>query len=307
MKRLLLVISLCILASLACRLPFDSDQQRPGDDGATQDEHPPAGISEHRCGDGVCDGPENTDICPADCVLQGSDQEEAVEQPPSTEAAREQTFLGQVYAEVHVQRQDGEGSCGSPPWGVDHIDGGDFNCPPPKYWYGYDLVATALQIVQITPAGGDNWQISGQKLGGGTYQKAEHWSDGQRICSPESIEGDIFDFEVQGMYQNEQIELQLSARPTEVSNWSCEAGNSYQRETTLLLIDWSIAMTGDTSDLTAVLSKTDTLAAGIYLHEYMADMNPSPENRDHAEASLEFRCIESAEDGVYKAVACPWE
>jgi len=297
MKRSIIMIVILILLTAAC-------SPQPGD---TKGEGAPAAQSENRCGDGVCDGPENAENCPDDCVSSPSTRPDEPSDPAPGEPADDDAILGQIYVEVGVQRQDGVGTCGSEPWGVDHIDGGDFTCPPPKYWYGYDLVATALQIVQITPAGGSRWHIAGDKPGGGTYQKDEHWSDGQRVCAPASIEGQVFEFDVEGAYQNGRIDLDISALPMEVSDWVCDNGHTYQRETTLLLIDWSVAMTGDYTDLSATLNEDDAIATGIYVHEYVADMNPSPENRDHVNATVEFTCIESKGEGVYSPVACPWE
>lgn len=258
-----------------------------------------------RCGDGVCDGPENVTNCPEDCAQPLAVPTKTPTLAP-TPTPTSTPALGQVFVEVQVQRDDGVGDCGSPPWGVDHIDGGDFSCPPPKYWYGYNLIATALQIVQITPADGGTWLIAGAKKGGGTYQEAAHWSDGQRVCSPVSITGQEFEFDVEGTVQDDQIELTLSALPVEVSNWACADGNTYERETTLLLIDWAIAMTGDYTNLSATLDGSRRLGPGVYEREYIADMNPSPQNRDHVTATVEFRCIEPTGEGVYVPVACPW-
>jgi hypothetical protein len=297
MKRTVILVVALLLLTQACSPQPD---KTPG-------EEAPVGESGKRCGDGVCDGPENAETCPADCVAAPASGPDQQAEPAAPEAAEENAILGQIYVEVEVQRQDGVGTCGSEPWGVDHIAGGDFTCPPPKYWYGYDLAATALQIVQISPAGGGRWQIAGIKAGGGTYQKAEHWSDGQRVCAPEEIEGRVFDFDIQGAYQNGRIDLTFSALPMEVAKWVCENGHTYQRETTLLLIDWSIAMTGDYTDLSATLSDGDAAGMGTYVHQYTADMNPSPENRDHAEATVEFTCIESTGEGAYATVACPWQ
>lgn len=124
-----------------------------------------SGESEKRCGDGVCDGPENADTCPEDCEL------------PSTASSNEETDLGipsnedsvlaQLFIDIQVTREGGVGNCGQAPWGVDHIDGGDFSCQPPKYWYNYELSATALQNLKVVPSGNENWMITGEKIGGG--------------------------------------------------------------------------------------------------------------------------------------------
>jgi len=213
---------------------------------------------------------------------------------------------GEIYIEVQVQRSDGVGSCGSPPWGVDHINGGDFTCEPPKYWYGYDLAANIIKHVEITPAGNGTWKITGKEGGGGAYQKAAHWSDGERVCRPVSITGSAFEFEAEGTYQNGTIELNFTTLPVETSNWACDSSLTYVRETTLLLIDWSIAMTGDYTSLYVTLDDTDHSDAVGYKHEYSTYTNPSPENRDHATATVYFKCVETSE-GISTLVACPWE
>ncbi len=68
MKRIL--ISLLILISMACALSGFTESEV-----STDDNIPPA-QSENRCGDGVCDGPENAANCPADCA-QSPPQPEA--------------------------------------------------------------------------------------------------------------------------------------------------------------------------------------------------------------------------------------
>ncbi len=213
---------------------------------------------------------------------------------------------GQIFVEVQVQRSDGVGSCGSPPWGVDHINGGDFTCVPPKYWYGYDLAANLIKNVEITSAGDGTWTITGIEGGGGSYNKAAHWSDGERVCSPVSTTGEIFEFDAEGTYQDGTIELSFTTLPVETSNWVCDGGHSYVRETTLLLIDWSIATTGDYTSLYVTLDGTDQVRTGEYEHEYSADTNPSPENRDHVTAKVYFECLDTSKNPA-TPVACPWE
>ena len=63
MKRFIVIINILILLTLACSSPFNTGQ----DDGDSQDAQPPAAASEKRCGDNVCDGPENPENCPQDC------------------------------------------------------------------------------------------------------------------------------------------------------------------------------------------------------------------------------------------------
>jgi len=66
MKRFFLLISILVIFSMACSLGgFLSS-------GETSTQATEAPVSENRCGDGVCDGPENTENCPQDC-LQGEE------------------------------------------------------------------------------------------------------------------------------------------------------------------------------------------------------------------------------------------
>lgn len=309
MKQIALASIILLVAVLACQFLPTPESTQPT---AT----PPQ--SQHRCGDGVCDGPENESKCPQDCVSapvldeepgeegvseqnnsSGESAPNAAENPGSTGSV-----LAEIYVEAHVSRKDGEGTCPTPPWGVDHIQGGDFSCQPPKYWFGYDLKATAHQLLQITPQGQQSWLISGAQAGGGTYQQEAHWSDGNRVCSPVSIEGSTFAFNVEGGYTNSQIELTMAADPGEKSQWQCDQGNSYERETTLLLIDWAVAMSGDYTDLSARLPST---LNGWVRQSFILDTNPSPEPRDHVEVVVDFTCVEKVESDTYKQRRCPWE
>ena len=63
MKRVSLVLAFLLTLSLACSLTSLSE-------GTGEDDAPstPSPQSEKRCGDGVCDGPENPQNCPADCT-----------------------------------------------------------------------------------------------------------------------------------------------------------------------------------------------------------------------------------------------
>jgi len=81
---------LCLVTLLACNLPFStapeptslptSTAEQPAD--TAEPPTKPAVESEKRCGDGVCDGPENARNCPEDCADEPS---EAQPTPPSEE------------------------------------------------------------------------------------------------------------------------------------------------------------------------------------------------------------------------------
>ncbi len=67
MKRAILLIAIFIALVSACSMPFNTNQDETrGTD--SQSDQPSETQSEKRCGDGVCDGPENTQNCPQDCT-----------------------------------------------------------------------------------------------------------------------------------------------------------------------------------------------------------------------------------------------
>ena len=66
-----------------------------------------SGESEKRCGDGVCDGPENVDMCPEDCLLSStasSDEGTETGKPSEADGA-----LAQLFIDVQVIREGGMG------------------------------------------------------------------------------------------------------------------------------------------------------------------------------------------------------
>ena len=253
----------------------------------------------------MCDGPENADTCPEDCAQPSTASSDEGTEPGITSDA--DGALAQIFIDIQVIRDSGVGDCGQAPWGVDHINGGDFSCQQPKYWYNYELYATALQNLRIVPNGNENWTIVGEKIGGGTYQSVSASSDGQRICAPVLIVGNVFELNAEGNYKNGEIAFDFKANPAEVTTWECDQGQGYERETTLLLIDWAVAMTGSYSDLSITLNEGDWVSSGVYQKNITASTNPSPDNRDRVNLKIDYKCIEKDVDGIYNSVPCPWE
>ncbi len=115
MKRLALIISFLVLLSIACSLVNNIEQAQvnpsledvpilPEDKPAPPE---PEGESEKRCGDGVCDGPENEQSCPDDCT-QPQDESEG----PGSGAVEEHwvtnpTTGAELY--VHITFPNGDG------------------------------------------------------------------------------------------------------------------------------------------------------------------------------------------------------
>ena len=110
MKRFVLPLTLLIALTMACSL-----SGLTGDEAATNDDSPPQ--SEERCGDNVCDGPENAENCPADCSLsEGS----AARTPASSKSDTEMPppwFAPDSTCQMRETSVRSEGS----PWAFDSL------------------------------------------------------------------------------------------------------------------------------------------------------------------------------------------
>jgi len=311
MKRFPLVAILLLLLSLACSLT-DLDGRGASPTEPLPTPHPQ---SERRCGDGVCDGPENPENCPQDCASGGA---AAGRETPSGEAepTEEATVagepvLGAVASSARLTRTPGDGSCGIEPWRPEA-------CTLGVTWWGLQLSASAHTKVLVIPDGEDRWVITNHPdvvsrygYDPADFRPSTRYREAAiEFVLPEcegtiSVEDD-FNFQVMGTYEDGQIELILSADPQEHIEGHCGvAGFAYDLNN--LLYGWAVALSGDPFDLTGTLTEADLTAAGEYRREYVVDTNPSPENRDHVTATLEFMCMEKEREGVYRPIACPWK
>ncbi len=275
--------------------------------------------SEARCGDSVCDGPENSANCPQDCGIPVSRNDSGTDQPTregnSTSLSGE-VFIGLVEAEIQVDRTPGKGDCGVEPWYSPDCTMGI------KMWWELHLKAHASTPVIIVPDGQDRWVITSEqdtaaKYGidladyAATEYAGKYTSIGinPAATNPEctaAIEGPDFDFEVMGTREEGLTELILSANPVEYIEGSCmQAAFAYDSE--FLLYDWAYALTGDKGDLSFQLNDTFMDAPGSYTFETRVDANPSPEKRDHITNRLTFLCLAEEAPGVRAPTACPWE
>ena len=322
------IVGLVMLMTAACSLVTETN---PNPTSTATVARPPKREA-NPCGDGVCDEKEqaNPHLCPRDCATPGDPaseragedeeddaSEESEEQPDSSPpASQDAPSVAFVSAVVALDRAMGSGDCGVEPWRSEACQ----NIAPTKWW-GQHLEAHATAPVVIVPDGEGRWVITNQpetvnKVG---YHAAdfEVWQASYREatidfgitpeCSGE-IEGKDFHFQIMGTYENGKIELILSANPEE-HIWGECAGTPFEQHPTHLLYGWAAAMSGDPHDLTGVLLENDRLTSdpGTYSHTFTTDTNPSPENRDHVEADLDFQCVESLEGSVKIPTACPWE
>lgn len=310
MKRVIFILIALLTLSLACSL---------GNLTGGDDETPPQ--SENRCGDGICDGPENIKNCAEDCVNTGlaqseedeNTEKEATPQIESSTEANGKTNLGFVIVNLDYDQEAKEGSCGSDVWTVE-------SGSPPCYWWGEYYAVAMTQMLEFSENANGTWSIQPQKTGNGYYQEAKAWDDDQRCCSPTLVEGKDFDFDATGSYENGVVSLAFSANP--VYYWEfenrpdncpgaqllCPSMNGSAAHNRLLYA-WADAMNGNYQDLNTNLYVTGE--AGIYRNEFSATSNPIPEDSVNIRVSIEFECIAPdqaySSDNVYQAVACPWE
>jgi hypothetical protein len=326
MKRMALILTAFVLLSMACSLGgFLGEESQ-----TTQEQVPAlpteAPVSEQRCGDGICDGPENLNNCPEDCqgevvVVQEPQEENPVEEeqaepeePEPVESEPAGTSIGVVYAEVDLDRTPGSGNCGIDPWY-------DANCTMGvSIWWDMHLKAVAITPVLIIPDGEQRWVITNHSDVTSKYDvdlsniletMAEYtqFSIDPTVTNPECVatmQAPNFDFQVMGTRESGLTELILSANPTEYTQGTCmQAG--FDWETNYLLYGWAAALSGDPLDLSFEMNDTFRTQPGYYSFEIETDTNPSPENRDHVRALLEFWCASEEIDQVRSPMACPWE
>lgn len=310
MKRIVLftLSTILLLFSLACSLAGTSSPE------------PPPAVSQNRCGDLVCDGPENGQNCPADCAgAAGSPADpptaEAAQPEPSGEAV-DGMMTGVVIVEIQLDRTAGLGDCGVEPW---YSSDCTMNT---KYWWGLHAKASASAPVLIVPDGQERWVITSDRDAAAKYGidlneydyspydgKYLEISVDPKTTNPEcsaSIEAQEFDFEVMGAREEGVAELIFSSNPLEHIWGSCgQAG--FDWETEYLRYAWAAAMLRDPSNLSFQMNETFHSAPGTYLYETTVDVNPSPENRDHVTVSIQFLCMAQEAENVMAPAACPWE
>lgn len=103
MKRTFIILLLLVSLSLACTVVDFSNN--PGD-GLQQDNPPPK--SEKRCGDKICDGPENENNCPEDCSADTSQESSAPTDQNSNQPDKQGTNTGMEASNYSVLYQISE-------------------------------------------------------------------------------------------------------------------------------------------------------------------------------------------------------
>lgn len=106
MKRTIIILSMMLFA-VSCSMPSSAT----GNQSAQNADQPSAGASQNRCGDDVCDGPENAGNCPEDCTLLaeiGAEPDPKIAQGNQTESAntsesgyRYVSFSGSIFTALN--------------------------------------------------------------------------------------------------------------------------------------------------------------------------------------------------------------
>ena len=223
------------------------------------------------------------------------------------------TNTGFIIVNLIYDQEAIEGNCGSEVWAVE----GGF---PPCYWWGEYYEVAMTQILTFSENGDGTWRIQAQKAGNGYYQEAKAWDDDQRCCSPTLVQGENFEFNADGSYENGAIDLAFSANP--VYYWEfenrpdncpgaqlmCPAMNGSAAHNRLLYA-WADAMNGNYQNLSSNLYATGEM--GVYRNEFSATSNPVPGDSVNIRVAIEFQCITPDQDynsnNVYETTTCPWE
>lgn len=274
-------------------------------------------VSQNRCGDLVCDGPENAQNCSQDCSAAAAQADEPVgDEQPDPPLDSSEVMTGAVIVEIQLDRTAGLGDCGVEPW---YSSDCTMNT---KYWWGLHAKASASAPVLIVADGQDRWVLTSDRDAAAQYGidldeydyspydgKYLEISIDPKTTNPEcsaSIEGGEFDFEVMGAREEGVTELIFSSNPLEHIRGSCgQAG--FDWETEYLRYAWAAAMLRDPSNLSFQMNETFHTAPGDYQFEVTTDVNPSPENRDHVTVSIQLLCLARESAQVMSPSACPWE
>jgi len=253
---------------------------------------------------------DSTDTSQTSTTTQTSTQENGAQDLNSTD-----TVLTSVAAYVRYQRDGGQGTCGQEPWLSD-------DCTTAKDWWGINcFLIVYIQALAIKD-GADRWVITSDKNILAQYGFSDHdffsipstvyYNNLQftYVTPPcqANIQGIDFDANVLGTLENGVFELTYLADP-QIHAWGNCGQASFDWITESIKYAWGVAVSGDPMDLTGKIYLEDYHGNGIYYHEYSADTNPSPQNRDHVNVKIQIDCMtkDSKHPDDYISTACPWE
>lgn len=322
MKKIVCLTAIIIFVSLSCNI--GKATQQPSNTSL------PPKVSEHRCGDDVCDKPENTQNCPQDCkpgeiVIPDSqsqfesDSNNDNEENTGASNISGEVFGGVVFIKTDLDRQMGEGTCGIEPWKPT-------NCKDtgPAQWWGTQLSAVITNIVLIIPSSSDTWTITNNtdvvseyldnfldvditmfNQRDGFYQSARVDPSISLGCTATET-GNRFGMNINGEHSKDQTSFTMVADPSETRSGDCN-GVSFNYTLHNLLYGMSVALSGDPSDLSAIMSEADYQEnEKLYRRTFVVSTNPSPENRDNVTVTMEFFCAKLIKDGA-NSTDCPWK
>jgi len=236
--------------------------------------------------------------------------------------ADQEMYFATLTVDGTVVRDGGQGTCGTEPWSI--------GCNTYRVWWGQTLSAAFQSELIIVPDGVDRWVITNNEDTLSEYslpQPAEVYNNPDsglyRLptidfsstpgCSG-AISGSKFATQVMGVARDGYVKLVIS--PQAVENISGKCGDvDLNQETTTWRWGVAAALAGDPEDMTVILGEEEFIPVNskasigggnnlvsYYWKEVTTDTNPSPQNRDHVEATLLFVC----NDADNQQIDCPW-
>ena len=148
----------------------------------------------------------------------------------------------------------------------------------------------------------------------GVYKEAQYTDyAGDDECHAE-IQGNTFVPRPLAVYEDGRIAITFNfdTPPQEYVTGAC-ASAGFEWQLSDLLYGWSAALSGSPQDTSGILTQADAGQLGAYSHTFTADTNPSPENRDHVQVTIDIICMKydpnnsDAQATAYIQTACPWQ
>jgi len=253
------------------------------------------------------------------CSLPWSQEREGDSSEDSVTADAELSYA-EVVVDGTVVRDGGQGTCGEQPWAQD--------CTTYRLWWGQTLRAAFHAELVVIPDGENRWVITNNEdvlknysnlplsletyndIRSGSYLLAIPTIDfGSTMgCSGAiKMSAKNFNTQVMGVARDGYVKLVMFPQAVETITGTCGT-IVLNQETTTWRWAVSAALAGDPEDMTVILGYEEFIPAGTeqpfssYEKYIKKDVNPSPQNRDHAEVTLLLNCKDK--DGVY--TDCPW-
>ncbi len=218
-----------------------------------------------------------------------------------------------VRVTVTLDRDVGEGNCGIKPWYKE-------DCPGSKYWWKIHAKVVSISYVLVVPDGKNRWVVTDNEkvikkynLDLGAFKGAHFYEELQvspgrfRECHPKA-EGKRFKVQIMGEITDKKAVIYFSfpQKPIEHVYGNCGRAH-FDWNAKSVYYGWGVAFSGNPLDHTLRLHPSK-----LWTTTLKADTNPSPSNRDHVKAKVEFWCLKYSPEksrgdiNVFDYVRCPW-